>query len=354
MTRTLEDLFIELVQIDSPSGDESTVADFILSYLKNLGLKPTKDRFGMVYCRIGEAENPTLFCNHMDTVEPGRGIVAEISNGYISSKSDTILGADNKAALAAVLYNIEEKLRSNQQLNLELLFSIEEETYSGIKNFNYKVLESKKALVIDGGSDLNRIVVNSSSIGQFEIELIGTASHTSTPDLGNNVLEAFLSLSDKLKFGMIDKATTLNIGLLKTGSAANTIPGSLSFEGDLRSANQQIFNSQKQKLISDFKSLETSHSIEVKVEWYDYTDAYSINQSSNNLEKLKQIYASNGLSANLSTATGGSDAGFLNKVGIESFCLGDGVENPHTTRERISINNLETLSKIVSSLIDKF
>ena len=354
MSRTLEELFIELVQIDSPSGDESKVADYIISYLEDLGLEPIKDKFGMIYCRIGEGENPTLFCNHMDTVEPGRGIIAKISDGYISSKTDTILGADNKAALASVLYNIAEKIHNNQQLNLELLFSVQEETYSGVKNFDHSVLRSKKALVIDGGADLNRIVVNSSSIGQFEIELIGTASHTSTPDLGNNVLEAFLSLSDKLKFGMIDESTTLNIGLLKTGSAANTIPGSLSFEGDLRSANQEIFESQKQKLISDFESLETSHSIEVKVEWHDYTDAYSLNQRSNNLEKLKQIYTSNELSADLATTTGGSDAGFLNKVGIESFCMGDGVESPHTTNERISFKNFRTLNKIVSDLIDQF
>jgi len=161
-------------------------------------------------------------------------------------------------------------------------------------------------------------------------------------------------VSNCIKLGMIADDTTLNIGLLSSGSAANTIPGSLQLEGDLRSADINTYLSQKNKLLKAFNSLESSHNIEVKIMWSDYAEAYAIDLKSDNLDKLKHIYQSVGLEPNLATVTGGSDAGFLNKIGIEAFCLGDGVDNPHTVDESIAVSALNKLSEITHDLIVDF
>ncbi|MBP7018169.1 M20/M25/M40 family metallo-hydrolase [Candidatus Saccharibacteria bacterium] len=354
MYKTLQELFVALLEIDSPSGEEKEVSDFVMAYLQNLGLNPVQDKHNMVYCRIGSGEEPVIFCNHLDTVEPGRNIQVVIEDGVIRSAGETILGADNKAGLATILWNVANLVDTETELNIELLFSVDEETRSGVTDFDISLLESKKAVVIDGGSDIARIVTQSSSIGQFEIELIGTASHTSTPELANNALEAFMYLSRDIKLGMIADDTTLNIGLLSSGSAANTIPGSLQLEGDLRSADVKIYQSQKNKLLQAFNSLSLSHNIEVKIMWSDYADAYTIDPESDNLDKLRQIYQSVGLEPNLATVTSGSDAGFLNKIGIEAFCLGDGVDDPHTVDESITVSALNKLSEITHGLIVNF
>src|SRR5699024_4694415 len=47
--------------------------------------------------------DPIYFTAHMDTVVPGNGINPMIKDGYITSDGTTILGADDKAGLAAIL-----------------------------------------------------------------------------------------------------------------------------------------------------------------------------------------------------------------------------------------------------------
>jgi tripeptide aminopeptidase len=59
--KRLIDIFLELVRIDGVSGNERNVADYIISFLKNLNLKPYEDdsnnltsgNSGNVICEIG-------------------------------------------------------------------------------------------------------------------------------------------------------------------------------------------------------------------------------------------------------------------------------------------------------------
>ena len=76
-------LFTELAAIPSPPGDERAVADAVVAYLRDLGLRPEEDdaggrigsSMGNVLARIpasGDRVNGTarFFCAHLDTVPP--------------------------------------------------------------------------------------------------------------------------------------------------------------------------------------------------------------------------------------------------------------------------------------------
>jgi Cellulase M and related proteins len=110
----LQKLFIELVEIDSPSGHEARLRDFLKDIWQQRGLFIEEDEAGRrlggdsgnILIRIpGTRPGPAiLFCAHMDTVEPGRGIKARVDeDGYIRSAGETILGSDDKVAIAALL-----------------------------------------------------------------------------------------------------------------------------------------------------------------------------------------------------------------------------------------------------------
>ncbi len=49
--------------------------------------------------------------------------------------------------------------------------------------------------------------------------------------------------------------------------------------------------------------------------------------------------------------SGISDANILNKKGIKTVVLSDGVENPHTTQEKISLESLEKMEKILEKIL---
>ena len=108
------DLFLELAAIPSPSGSERLVADRVGAYLSELGLTWDEDSSGPVvgsdagniFCRLPGAEPagvPVFFCAHLDTVPPEGPIEPVVEDGVVRNAAGTILGGDNKAAVAAML-----------------------------------------------------------------------------------------------------------------------------------------------------------------------------------------------------------------------------------------------------------
>ena len=73
--------FCDLVQIDSPSGEEAAITAELTKRLEGLGFTTELDDYGNLIARKGEGENPLLLSAHMDTVEPGRGVKTELSKG---------------------------------------------------------------------------------------------------------------------------------------------------------------------------------------------------------------------------------------------------------------------------------
>ncbi|HVH51189.1 MAG TPA: hypothetical protein VM690_03520, partial [Gaiellaceae bacterium] len=101
---TLE-LFLELAALPSPPGDERAVADVVLRYLRDLGLRSDEDAFGNLYARIDPADEgtPLFFCAHLDTVPPDGPLEPVVADGFVRNAGGTILGADNKSAVVSML-----------------------------------------------------------------------------------------------------------------------------------------------------------------------------------------------------------------------------------------------------------
>src|SRR2546421_607123 len=101
--------FMELVRIDSPAREEAAIASDLERRLRGLGLEVRNDHSGPSTGNLlarWEASGPgqaILLTAHMDTVEPGRGIQPRLVDGVISSDGTTILGADCKVGVAAIL-----------------------------------------------------------------------------------------------------------------------------------------------------------------------------------------------------------------------------------------------------------
>ena len=113
-TESVLDLFLELAAIPSPPGRERAVADRVHGFLHGLGLEPDEDEAGAA---IG-SEIGNIYC-HLPATAPGTPDLPERAPGHRAAHgcdragrattawsptaSDAILGADNKAAVAAML-----------------------------------------------------------------------------------------------------------------------------------------------------------------------------------------------------------------------------------------------------------
>src|SRR5713226_4917752 len=127
-------LFLELAALPSPPGEERAVADVVLSYLRGLGLTPDEDDAGVrsgstmgnFYARREPtaAGEPLFFCAHLDTVPPAGPLEPVVEEGVVRNACGTILGADNKAAVVAMLEGVRRVLAENRpHAGIELLFT---------------------------------------------------------------------------------------------------------------------------------------------------------------------------------------------------------------------------------------
>ena len=108
----LLNIFKTLLSINSPSGSEKAISDKIIDIVKLLPLEIITDasidkikpnlilKLPAYNCNNSE---PILFSAHMDTVEPTEGIKIIKEPSVYKTDGSTILGADDKSGIAAIL-----------------------------------------------------------------------------------------------------------------------------------------------------------------------------------------------------------------------------------------------------------
>jgi tripeptide aminopeptidase len=337
------------VKIDSPSGFEQGMICFIQNWLKQHKLKYKTDSLGNILATNNGFGKPTLFCVHMDTVEPGKGIKPIIKNGVIRSSGNTVLGADNKAAVACLMAAVEEYLKTEKNPRaFELLFTVKEETGGGINYFPFNWIKSKQAFVFDSAKPLGGIILRSPNIINFHVEFIGKAAHSSTPEKGKNALTAMVHAMHELKMGKLDKGkTTINIGLIKGGNAINTVAERVNIYGEIRSYQKKLFNKHLKIIKTIFSNAAMKTGLKFSFKTNGYCPGYIHYQKSNLLKKIIKILLNLDLRHNFHYYSGISDANILSSKGIETINLCDGVVNPHTVNESVTIDNLTKLTSII-------
>lgn len=347
---TLTNIFLTIVKIDSPSGNEKQMSLLLQKWLVEHDFSFRIDVVGNIYAKNGKKGAPLLLCAHMDTVEPGKNIKPVLKNGVIKSDGTTILGADNKAAIAAIMTAIEQ----NNTRNLEIIFSVKEETGGGIEHFPFDWIKSRKGLIFDSAKPLGGIILRSPNIINFKVEITGKAAHASTPELGINAFTpAFRTLS-LIPTGALDGGkTTINIGKVSGGTGINTIPHQINIEGEIRSYSKHHFVTHLENIKNIFLKVHNIAGLSTNFTTNGYCPGYTHKKSDELVGNINDIYNSHKLKTAYYLNSGISDANILNKNGITTVNLTDGVKNPHTTHEEVAVKDLEMLSQIIVSCINK-
>jgi tripeptide aminopeptidase len=104
MSERMIQQFMEMVRIDSESGNEENMMKYLKTEFEKIGAEAVLDAYGNLVAKLPAKQciktEPILLSCHADTVKPGVGIEPVIDNGVIRSRGDTILGADDKAGIA--------------------------------------------------------------------------------------------------------------------------------------------------------------------------------------------------------------------------------------------------------------
>ena len=358
----LINLFLDIAKINALSGNEKPVSEFIKFFLKNLGLNVIEDNSsrytnsnsGNLICRIGDGGEFVLL-SHMDTARPTENIKPILEKDRITSSGDTVLGVDNRAGIAALLYTLEKiTVEKIPVKNFTVAFTTcEETTLFGSKHLeiNGKV---KNGFIFDSGYRPGNFIYSACGSIGFKIKINGKASHSGiSPEKGINSMQVATKAIAQLPLGRIDDETTMNIGLLKSGSAVNVIPEYTELEGEVRSFNQEKAEKYFNLLTNIFISESEKIGTKIKIEHFWDFLPYSIPETSIVYKKVLEAIKKVGLKPTPKISLGGSDANSLNGRGIESINLGIGAQNPHSNDEFIFIEDLIKSAEIALELVKK-
>lgn len=346
--------FLSLVKIDSPSGEEEKVADFILRYLQELSIEFVRDKYGNVIAKVPGSGKSLMLSAHMDTVEPGRGIKAIVDGDEIRSDGKTILGADDKAGIVAILEAV-AYLRKNKisHRSLELVFTREEEIGClGARNLDYKNIKSKEGICIDSCRPLGYITMASPFIYAIDIEVTGKSAHAgSFPEKGINAIHAAASAIADIKVGRINSSTTNNIGIINGGTAVNSVPDSVVVKAEARSHNIKSAQAQIDLMNKAFKKHIRRHraKLNFKSKLLCYGFAYLKSDP-----LIKKIFKTNlllGLKTVYGKSGGATDANIFVERGIKVVDISYGGKGPHTKSESIKISELKKLTEFLIDFV---
>ena len=177
--KRLIETLIDLIRIDSPSGEEDAIDTEVSARLAALGLAVEHDAYGNIIARLDGDGEPVLLSAHLDTVEPGRGIQPQLDGDTLRSDGTTILGGDCKAGVAIVLEALASVVeKGDNRRAVEVAFSRHEEGgLVGVHHMDFGLLTAKHGIVFDGEGPPNRITVSAPSQNVVTAEIMGRAAH---------------------------------------------------------------------------------------------------------------------------------------------------------------------------------
>lgn len=351
-SENINNLFKQLVMIDSPSGEEQCVAQFIIAFLRKYGFYISQDSLGNILARKNGSGQPLLFCAHMDTVEPGRNIVPEQVGNRWQSQTETVLGADNKAAIAAILSGVSKHItQCDKSRSIELLFTVREETGDGLTNFDYSQIQAKHGIVFDLAEPLGKIVISSPHIINFTIDLTGKSGHVSERMNSRSVIPAMCEITQSISELDNNKIAFITIGQINAGKNINSIPGNATIRGEIRAFSHSKFKEIQSLIEYNTQKNTETYKIKSTLVWSGYSPGYEHDCNNPLVNMIKIILKANKLTPTLVNSLSVSDANILNQAGITTFVLSDGVANAHTTKESIQVADLVKMQQLVLSFL---
>ena len=346
--------FTDLVQIDSPSGEEEAMAVELTRRLEALGFSVKRDDYGNIVADDGGAD-PILLSAHMDTVEPGRGIKPSIDGDRIVSDGSTILGGDCKCGVAAILEALESVYEDGvAHHGIEVAFTREEEIgLVGARNLDFSMINAKEAIVFDGEGPVSQITSASPTYIGFDIEITGRAAHAGVePEKGISAIRIAAELIVRLPQGRLDEESTFNIGTIEGGSVRNTVAETTLIRGEFRSRNLETLDDVRFQISEALKEVrgmfpEAELDDHLHTEFETYTLSSDDPATARVTDALRRL----GLEPDMRPSGGGTDGNVFRLRGISSVVVGMADHGMHTVREYVIIPELVDTAHLCETLI---
>jgi tripeptide aminopeptidase len=359
-------LFLELAALPSPSGEERAVADVVAGYLRDLSLQVDEDdagarvgsSIGNLLCRIeptAEGGVPIFLCAHLDTVPPNGPLDPVVEDGVVRNAGGTILGADDKSAVAAMLEATRRILAENRpHSGIELLFTPKEEVgLVGAAAFDHTRLRARVGYVFDQAAPIGQVILGAPHAQALEVRFHGRAAHSGMyPEEGRSAIAAAARAIADLRLGRIDEETTANVGVIQGGSAGNIVPEWCTFLAEARSHDEGKLADVIQEMLDAFTFAAGVAECEVETSVRKSYRGYRFRRDDLAVRLAVDALERSGQTPSFGLSGGAADANVFNERGLSCVNLANGMTDIHTSDEHIAVADLESMVEVTLALVD--
>ena len=357
--------FLEAVRIDSPSGEEAAFARWCVDRLTALGCEVRIDgTAGVTGSDVGNviaelsptaAGSTVVLSAHLDTVEPGRGIVPFVEDGLVRSAGDTVLGSDDKAGVAAILETLEvlrESGRPHAAVRI-LLTTGEEVGLKGAGALDAADCTGDLCLVLDAAGAVGGVVTGAPTQYTFTAMFHGLAAHAGVqPENGRSAIVMAARAIGAMPLGRLDAETTSNVGGIRGGGATNVVPATCELIGECRSIDARRVEEVRTRMDDALRAAASEGGGSVDVAWTKEYDGYAFADDDPVLVVVVAGVCAAGFEPRLFITGGGSDANQLLTKGLPAIAISCGMTDVHGSGETIAVADLDGLVRVLLATLD--
>jgi tripeptide aminopeptidase len=360
------DLFLDLAAIPSPPGEERAVADRVIAELRGIGLEVDEDdagsrigsTIGNLLARLpGRGEGaPVFFCAHLDTVPP-QGTLEPVvgEDDIVRNAGGTILGADNKAAVVAMIEAARRIVEEGRPHGgVELLFTPKEEVgLLGAGAFDHTRLEAELGFVYDQAAPIGDVIMGAPYQRSMLVRFHGRPAHSGmVPEEGRSAIVAASRAIADLRLGRLDEETTANVGLITGGSARNIVPEWCELQAEARSHDGAKLADLVQEMLDTFAFAASVTECTLETEVSETYQGYRFKRDDPIVLLAETALARCGYELRPTLTGGGADANVFNAKGLPCLNLANGMTDIHTADEHIAVADLDAMVEVTLALVD--
>lgn len=363
LSNNIVNVFTELVSIPSPSGKEGKVSVLIKKYLDSYSIRAAFDKSGIendsetgnLIAHIkGKNSNKTLlFVAHMDTVEKVEECIKPIiKDGNIFSDGTTILGADDKGAVACLIEALFEISKLGKYPTVYAAFTTREESGKMGISCAKKIPGVDYVFNLDGQGPQGMFI--NKSLGQtvFKVQIFGESAHSAiNPEKGRNAIAAASDFIFHTKQGR-KKNALINIGKINGGNAVNVISNKVVIEGEIRSFKEKNLEAEYLTIKNQLQKSCDLFGCTYKIQILEDSSVPVMENSNDKkmVEIAKKASKVLDLPFLLTEGSFTSEGNFLSAKGYKVLTVCRGGTNAHSNKESITVQELENYKNLIINI----
>lgn len=358
-------LFTEACSINSPSGEELVMAEWIKKSIVSSEWQVWLDESAKLnhgncgnlyaYLEVNPKFETVVFSAHMDTVAGKNDMIEVLFDGKtFKSGGKTILGADDRVGVCSLisLTDIDESKLKN---NILLFFPTQEESgLMGSTLFKFDKSKVKYIYNIDGGDAPGVFVYKSLGFQTFSVKVKGLSAHAAKSyEDGKNALLAAAELVTKLPIGRnLKEGWTFNIGSIKGGEKTNIVCDLVELKGELRAFTLEKIDELKLLVQKRANEIDKKYGITTIIDFdpNSFCSPHAGTSDSPITKVCKLASIKLGLEAKFEEAFYSSDANNYSAMGFETIVVSRGGKNAHSTTEAVELIDIEKTCDLVKQL----